>query len=803
MTSETLSTDAVLERAAARLTGGLNGWSTAAAPELGVEPVVMVDGPLGLVSRGLDERDTSTLLPSGTALAATWDPEVVSAVGLLMGAEAAEREVDVVLAPNVNIPRTPLSGRAFEMYSEDPWLSGVLGIAWSAGVQRQGIGICAKHLVGNDTETERRFMNAKIGPTALREVYLRPFEMLVQAGVEMILMAYNRVNGVHCAESEDLIAIIKDEWAFDGVLVSDWFGVVDTVASANAGLDLEMPGPARFFGEQLVDAVARGDVEAGRLADMTQRLLRLADRTGRRAGGPRPAKGAVAVDREAVLERAAAAAFTLLKNRDQVLPLDATALSRIAVIGVNATSPCLQGGTFARVNPIGPVVSPLDALRARLGSTVQVDYAQGVVAPAPFTLPELGGRTPDGTAGSLLETFAADGDAAAFSEVRQSSSFVWFGPVPGVGTAPDARIRVTTVLNPTQSGEWVFGVGGTGDATLRIDGELMISSAAPAAHDVMGAVARAEVTQQRVDLVAGRPVTVVVESELGGAHVRAVTATALPPQPSHVLQEAIELVTGADAAILVVGDHQGSSRESADRDTMALSDDQVELIEQVTGANPRTIVVVNASRAVHMPWADRAAAVLMSWFPGERLGPAMASVLLGEREPLGRLPITIPRQDADIPGWGTGLSQDKTLDYDASEPIGYRHAQCNDLPARYAFGYGLGYTTFEMTDARLAPGSGADQVAVSAIVRNTGSRAGREVIQAYVQAPGEMDYRLAGFGSIELAAGGSGTVTFTLEPQAFRRWDGTVGQWNTPSGSHRVLVGRSSVDLPVSLSVQR
>ncbi len=804
MSTTSLSvTDDTLDRAAARLTGGLNGWSTTGAPELGVEPVVMVDGPLGLVSRGLDERDRSSLLPSGTALAATWDLQVVTEVGLLMGAEAVERKVDVVLAPNVNIPRTPLSGRAFEMYSEDPWLSGLLATAWSAGLHQQGIGVCAKHLVGNDTETERRFMNAQIGPVALREVYLRPFEMLVEAGVEMILMAYNRVNGTHCAENTELIDIVKNEWAFDGVLVSDWFGVVDTKASATAGLDLEMPGPARFFGEQLVDAVARGDVSAERLADMTRRLLRLAERTGRRTGVEGPAKGAMPVNRDAVLERAAAASFTLLENRDKALPLDGNALSRIAVIGVNATSPCLQGGTFARVNPIGPVISPLDALRNRLGSTVEVAYAQGVVAPAPFTLPELGGTTSDGVAGSLLETFTPGGQVAAFSEVRQSSSFVWFGPVPGVGTAPDARIRVTTVLNPTESGEWVFGVGGTGDATLRIDGELVISSAAPPAHDVMGAVARAEVTQERVQLAAGQPVTVVVESELGGAHVRAITATALPPQPQHVLQEAIELANSADAVILVVGDHQGSSRESADRDTMALSDDQVELIEHVTAANPRTVVVVNASRAVHMPWADRAAAVLMTWFPGELLAPALVSVLFGDREPTGRLPITIPLRDEDIPGWGVGLGPDKTLNYDISEPIGYRHAARTDVPARYPFGYGLAYTGFELLDAELTDGASTAQVTVTARVRNTGGRAGRDVIQAYVQAPGESDCRLAGFGAIELDGGEAGTVTFALDRQAFRRWRQPAEQWCVPRGEHRVLIGRSSVDLPVTLAVQR
>jgi beta-glucosidase len=270
-----------------------------------------------------------------------------------------------------------------------------------------------------------------------------------------------------------------------------------------------------------------------------------------------------------------------------------------------------------------------------------------------------------------------------------------------------------------------------------------------------------------------------------------------------VLQEAADLAAAADAVILVVGDHQGSSRESADRETMALSDDQVELIERITGANPRTVVVVNASRAVHMPWADRAAAVLMTWFPGELLAPALTSVLLGDREPRGRLPITIPMRDEDIPGWGVGLGPDKTLNYDASEPTGYRHARLAGVPARYPFGYGLAYTSFELVDAQLTDRPTTDVVTVTAIVRNTGDRAGRDVIQAYVRAPGEIDHRLAGFGAIELDGGETGTVTFTLDLHAFRRWHAAAGQWSVPHGEHRVLIGRSSVDLPVALATAR
>lgn len=786
------------DRAAARLTGGINGWSTAAAPELGIESVTVVDGPLGLVSRTMDERDSSLLLPSGTALAATWDTGIVHDVGLVLGRQAAERQVDVMLAPNVNMPRTPLSGRAFEMWSEDPWLTGFLATAWAAGVREQGVGICAKHLVCNDTETQRTRMNATIGPVPLREVYLRPFEMLIEAGIEMVLAAYNRVNGVPCAEQAELFEILKGEWGFDGVIVSDWFGVVDGLASARAGLDLEMPGPARHMGERLVEYVTSGELSAERLTDMVTRMTELAARTGR-AGEPlEPAPGSVPVDATAILHRAAAASYTLLTNEGAVLPLNPAELRRVAVIGHNAQQLCLQGGTFARVNPIGPVISPLAALRDALPDDVEIVHSPGVAAPAPATFAELGSRTPDGSAGVLLETFSGATPAVvAHTDVRASSSFVWFGPVPGIGTDPAGRVRLTAVVTPTVTGDWTFGVGGTGDATLSVDGHEVTRSTAPPPDDVMGVVARAEVTTGTVHLVAGTPVTVVAESLVGGARVRAITATAMPPVVPGLLDDAVDAATGADVVILVVGDHQGASRESEDRTTMALSADQVDLIERVTAANPRTVVVVNASRAVHMPWADRAAAVLMTWFAGEQSGPALASVLLGTDEPRGRLPLTFPMRDEDIPGWGTGLGDDFVLDYDATEPTGYRHGQRHGLAPRYPLGHGLGYTTFELVRAQVTG------EVVTAEVRNTGERHGRDVIQVYTRAPGEPDHRLAGFAAVELDAGETRTVTVDLDQHAFRRWSTELNRWVVPAGVHDLLVGRSCIDLPVELKIRR
>jgi beta-glucosidase len=207
--------------------------------------------------------------------------------------------------------------------------------------------------------------------------------------------------------------------------------------------------------------------------------------------------------------------------------------------------------------------------------------------------------------------------------------------------------------------------------------------------------------------------------------------------------------------------------------------------------------VVNSSRAVHMPWADRAAAVLMTWFAGEQFGPALASVLVGREQPCGRLPITFPMRDEDIPGWGTGLGDDHTLDYDSTEPTGYRHSQLHDIAPRYPLGYGLGYTTFELTEAHL---SGE---AISATVRNTGDRSGRDVIQVYVKAPGEVDHRLAGYGTATVRPGESRTITIELDRHAYRRWSVQEGQWHVPRGTHQLRVGRSSVDLPIHLEVQR
>ena len=790
----------------AELSAGESGWSTLPAPEVGLDPMIMGDGPLGLVSHTFDERETALLLPCGTALGATWDPERVRSIALAQGSEAVRRGYAAVYSPNLNLVRSGLSGRTFEMYSEDPLLTGVLGAAFVEGMQSQGVASCPKHLVANDTETQRQLMSATVDDVALREVYLRPFEMaLKDAGAWAVMAAYNRLNGIPCTAHAELIAILKEEWGWDGLVVSDYFALKDTLGPALAGLDLEMPGPAIHLGSRLADAVAAGDVPQERVDDATTRLLRLAGRVGGLAGVDRQVAGPVdavpAAAAPAVLAEVAAASFVLLTNRGDLLPLAPGDLRTLAVVGPNAARPTYQGATFGRVRPAGAATTPADAITARFGGSCDVRHEPGVARTRPEPLGSFGVTTPDGAPGILLEHLK-DG-VPVLTEVRGDSAFVWFGRVPDVGpTMQGGTLRLTAVLTPEVTGPHALGGGGSGAVTVSVDGAVVATRPAPEPGDVMGQVARAEMTTGTVELTAGVPVTVVVEMVSAGARVQALTVGCLPPQPAGMLERAVLAASTADAVVLVVGDVLETSRESRDLDTSALPPEQEELIREVAAVNPRTVVVLNAGRPVHAPWADDVAAVLYAWLPGQEFGDALAAVLAGDAEPAGRMPVTVPVRDEDRSTWGERLDDDLALDYTAAEPTGYRHLQRTGVAPRFAFGSGLGWTTWAHRDVELVE-TGDGRVEVSAQVTNTGRRPGREVVQVYVRAPGETDARLAGFAGVRVGAGETGEVTVALDDRAFARWSVGSRSWQVPAGTHEVLVGRSSVDLPARFELRR
>lgn len=763
----------------ARLTAGASMWATAAVPSADIPSITLSDGPMGIASGRVDERDVALLSPCAMALGASFDVDLARRVGMLVGGEAVARGIDMVLAPNVNLARSPLAGRAFEYFSEDPLLAGWLGAAWVQGLQSTGTGACPKHLVCNDSETDRDHMNAVVDERTLREVYLLPFELCAAAGAGAMLLAYNRLNGTYCAEHTHVTTIVKQEWGFAGPLMSDWFGTHDTLGSLRGGLDLEMPGPARFMGAHALAAVEAGEASAQRLADAAARVTGAA----RRWSG---AKTTPALDVAEVLREAAAAGMVLLKNDGDLLPLAPG--RRIALIGPNAANPCYQGGTFAKISLSPDAIRPLEALRKAYGADLV--YEPGVdPQPRLPAMPVTPARDPgDGPARGMTVDYFATSDTTAppmASEVRDTNSLVWFVGVhdQGVFDAP-AAIRASGWFTPETTGEHHFHAGATGAVRLSVDGQVLIDRREKmAARDVMGSLKRGDADSAVVHLDAGRPVLVQIDFHYDGARVHGLWyGVRGPDSPQAMLERAVEAARAADTVILMVGETSDSSVESKDRPDTRLPEEQIRLIEAVCAANPRTAIVVNVGHAFDATWAGRAAALLVAWYPGEGFGPALGDVLTGVREPGGRLPVTLARDEADYPALNLTPGPQGDLPYDDATGIGYRGFATNGRAPLHAFGEGLGYTTFDWLSA--VPMQGG----VSVTLRNSGARAGTEVVQLYRHAP---ETALIGFAKVHLQPGEARDVFVPIEPRLLRIWnDG----WNDLPADLEITVARHSGD---------
>jgi len=766
------------------LTAGAAMWASVAVPEAGIPSFTMSDGPMGIASGRVDERDIALLTPCATALGASWDRTLCFRIGALVGGEAVERGVDAVLAPNINLARSPLAGRAFEYFSEDPFLTGVLGAEWIKGLQSTGTGSVAKHLVCNDSETARDSVDVRVDERTLREVYLLPFEMAAEAGCVGMLAAYNRVNGLWCAEQAHVINdIVRGDWGYGGVIMSDWFGTHSGAASINAGLDLEMPGPARFMGPKLASDVAEGRIAPATVAAAAARVAGAARRvTGPKSPPQEPAGP--------LLEEAAAAGFVLLRNQDDMLPLAPEAVKRIAVIGPNAQSPCYQGGTFAKIAVAPDTPTPIETIGARYGAQCEVVFEPGVDPqprlPAMPVTParEIG----DGcTSGMTLDYFDSPDCTGTprFSETRATNSLVWFVGVHEQGQFNQiGSVRASGWFTPEVDGDYMLYLGSTGVVRMLVDDAQVLSCGkALAPADVMGALKRGDAESIAVPLNAGQSVRITVEFSYTPARVHGLWyGVRAPDSAEAMLARAVEAARQADAVFLIVGETSDSSVESKDRPDTQLAAAQLQLIDAVTDANPRTVIIVNVGHAFDARWADRAAAVMAVWYPGQGYATALAKVLVGDLEPGGRLPVSIARHEADYCGYTLTPDALGYLPYTEATCLGYRGLIRNATPARFAFGSGMGYARFALSHAR------AVGTTVSCLVQNLSARAGSEVVQVYRDAP---ECTLIGFAKVHLQPSEARRVEIALSPRQFAQWaDG----WTYPQGPVNVRIARSAED---------
>lgn len=676
-----------LEQRAALLSGA-DDWRTCAIPEVGLPAAELGDGPHGLrTETGVDMVWVpSTGFPTGSALGATWDADLVARVGAAIGEEARAMGVQLVLGPGVNMKRTPLCGRNFEYFAEDPVLAGDLASAYIRGLQGVGVGACLKHFAANNQETDRTEISVEADEGTLRATYLEAFRRAIAAADPWAVMcSYNRIGGVHASQHHWLLTdVLRDEWGYRGLVVSDWDAVHDPVAAVAAGLDLEMPGTGGRSAAAIVAAVADGRLDRAAVERAATRVVEFvehclpdgpASSPVRDAGivpGERLRAGqlaALGADAHHELAReAAAAAATLLRNPDGVLPLDPAGTQRIGVVGGYARVPRIQGGGSSGVWPVR-VDEPLAAIREVAGDRVR--FAPGYPVPA--------------------------------TDYYQDTA-----------PAPEADL-----------------------AALRA--------------------------------------------------------------------EAVALAGDCDVVVAFAGLPLSAEVEAADRDTLALPVEQVDLLVALAATGTPLVVVLAAGSAVDLaPWHDAAAAILLTWLGGQAVGGATADVLFGLAEPGGRLGETFPLRLADTPGHDTFPGRDGRIEYAEGPLIGYRWHDAGGLGVRYPFGHGLSYTRFAYSDASVRPTQ--DGVEVEVTVTNVGQRPGSEVVQLYVEpptgSPGRPLRELRGFGKVALAPSESRTVAFALGRRDFGYPDPVNRGWTQPAGEYRVVLASSSRDDRAVLPVQ-
>lgn len=777
-----------------RMLTGEDFWTTYAMPSIGLRKMVVSDGPSGVRGELWDERSPSLSLPSATAFASTWDTSVMAEIGEVMAYEARRKNVDVVLGPTINLHRSPLGGRHFEAYSEDSVLSGKLASAFVQGIQGQGVGACLKHFIANDAETDRHTVNNILDDETLREVYALPFEIAVRdSNPWTIMSAYNRVNGPKMAASPLLNSILKEEWNWDGAVVSDWTGVQSTVDTGNEGNDLEMPGPFGFWGEKLVAAVKNGEVSEDAVDAKVERILRLAYRVGKFAEAE---SKAVKQFTDEQLKKAAreisSHSIVLAKNEDEVLPLDKP--MKIAVTGAHARFGRGQGGGSATVYPT-EFIGPLDGLLKNAPAGTSIEYTLGVNADTSlieFNKNYL--KNPaTGKGGCLAEIFAPDG-SILLTEVRFGGFFNW-------ATQPwmfqYSFIRVTGIFTAEKDGEYQFGVGMVGNYKVTI-GDQVHQGFIPMHSDDLGEfVLNPPFRAFGHKLKKGEEVVISWEYPRDSLPIPIASFYIGFREPERSREEefadAIALAASSDVAIVFVGTTSTIESEGHDRADISLPDGQDQLVSAVAKVAKRTVVVVNSGSPVEMPWFNEVDSVLLSFFGGQQMGNAIADVVYGAVNPAARTTTTWATKMSDLPVVNTRPTNGE-LHYSEGRFIGYRAWRKTNRTPLLPFGHGLSYTTF--TSELLS----ADKKSAKIRVTNTGKRSGAHIVQVYAQSQEAKDYerRLVGFAKILLKVGESETVDIALEPLVFKRFK---GGWQDVTGKWIITLAENAFDKGLSVVV--
>jgi beta-glucosidase len=774
------------------LLGGINDFFTQPIPRVGIPSLKMSDGPMGVHDYG-----PTTAYPAGMALAASWDEELAKRVGISMGKDARARGVHVILAPGMNIYRSPFNGRNFEYSGEDPFLASRMAVGVIEGIQSQGVMATAKHFIANNSEYGRMDHSSDLDERTMREIYLPAFEASVkEAKVGALMDAYNLVNGVYMTQNGQLNeAIARKEWGFRGIMMSDWGATHDGIGAANNGLDLEMPSGAYMNSSTLLPALQRGDVKLATIDEKVRRFLRTAiefgffDRPQLDSSIPLYSQ----TGREIALEEARSG-MVLLKNERKTLPLDRKKLHTIAVLGPNAYPSIVGGGGSSLTTPYNSV-SLLEGISNAAGSDLRVvslfetPSIDAIVEKTEFV------TAPGGKPGLRGEYFANaefKGEPA-LTRTDERIDFRWGAGSFMEGAPVDHfSVRWTGYFVPKNEDDYRFYTSADDGARLFIDDELAIDDWKPHAETLNTFMKH---------LQGGKAYKLRLEyfEDIGTATVRFGIGTA----SIAFGEDAKKIAAAADAVILCMGFGPTTESEGFDR-PFRLPKGQDEFIEQAAATNKNVVVVVNAGGNVEMSrWLEKVPVLLQAWYPGQEGGRALAEILFGDYSPCGKLPATFERQWEDNPSYHSYFPQkgDKHVEYSEGIFVGYRGYDKNKVAPQFPFGFGLSYTTFSYSDLKItALGKDAGAIVeVSFQVENVGDREGAEIAEVYVGDPQDGPPRplkeLKGFAKIKLKPGEKKQVSVKLDRRAFSYYDTSKHAWYAPAGEYGVLVGSSSADI--------
>ena len=782
------------------LVSGKDFWTTEPIERLGIPSVKVTDGPNGARGGGsLIGGVTAAAFPAAIGLAATWDMALLREIGADLAREVRSKGARVSLAPTVNLHRSSLNGRNFECYSEDPFLTAEIAVAYIEGMQAGGVGATIKHFVGNESEYQRLTMSSDIPKRALRELYLVPFEAAVKrAKTAGIMTAYNSLDGKPAGESGWLLkGIARGEWGFVGLFMSDWFGTYSTAGALKGGQDLEMPGPGRWRKDKLAAALKAGEVSEADIREAAGRVLNWIESVGAfpsPAIEPERAEDLPAT--RALIRRAGAEGAVLLKN-DGVLPLASP--GKIAVIGPNAATARIMGGGSAQLNPHYRV-SPLDGLKSAPSlHNSKIDYSLGCQNDRLVPLHEAPWRA------EYFDNREFSG-APVHVEELHDGQFMHFG-VDTLGFDPrNFSCRLTTTMSLAEDKDVAFGIIASGPTRASVDGAAVVDEAGwklgneyfDNACDEMRGTRRLSKGEHKIVVDFTTP------AEAGVMQFSALRPGIAPVVGDAEIEAAVALAKESDVALVFAGLNAEWDSEGKDRPNLDLPGRQNELIARVAAVNAKTIVVLQSGAPLEMPWLDKVAAVLQCWYPGQEAGNSIADVFTGAAEPGGRLPQTFPMRLADDPTRGNYPGENGHVAYAEGVFIGYRHYDTKKIAPLFPFGHGLSYSRFTLGDLTLNASSLGEgqELSAFAMVANVGEREGSTVVQFYVTDEAASVARpakeLKGFVKVRLKAGESRKVFVTLNRRALAFFDEGREAWVAERGAFRLHAGFSSADIQAS-----